>query len=60
MIFLPDTNACVKFLRERDEALVSRWLNEAPSLRLNAVIVTHNTTEFARVPGLKVEDWQTL
>lgn len=31
----------------------------AQALRLDAVIVTHNTAEFARVPGLKVEDWQT-
>lgn len=31
----------------------------AQALRLNAVVVTHNTAEFQRVPGLKVEDWQT-
>ena len=138
MIYLPDTNACVQFLRGRDEALVSRWLEEAPSLRLSAIVVaelhygvaklalmevpaaaktregrrveqlvgslpcerfteadavaygrlrarlerqgapvgpsdlliaaqalrlravlvTHNTAEFARVPDLKIEDWQ--
>lgn len=28
------------------------------ALALGAVFVTHNTTEFSRVPGLAVEDWQ--
>ncbi|HEU5081543.1 MAG TPA: PIN domain-containing protein [Opitutaceae bacterium] len=31
----------------------------AQALRLGAAIVTHNTSEFERVPGLAVEDWQT-
>jgi tRNA(fMet)-specific endonuclease VapC len=30
----------------------------AQALRLGAVIVTHNVTEFRRVPSLVVEDWQ--
>ncbi len=25
----------------------------------NLILVTHNTGEFLRIPGLKVEDWQT-
>ncbi len=29
----------------------------AHALALDAVLVTHNTAEFARVPGLQVEDW---
>jgi tRNA(fMet)-specific endonuclease VapC len=30
----------------------------AHSLSLGATVVTHNAKEFARVPGLKVENWQ--
>ena len=31
----------------------------AHALRLGATVVTHNLREFHRVPGLKVEDWQS-
>ena len=30
----------------------------AQALRLGATLVTHNTAEFRRVPGLGLEDWQ--
>jgi tRNA(fMet)-specific endonuclease VapC len=30
----------------------------AQALRLGATLITNNTSEFARVPGLTVEDWQ--
>ncbi len=29
----------------------------AQSLRLNVPLVTNNTSEFSRVPGLRLEDW---
>lgn len=30
----------------------------AQALRLGAVVITHNSSEFKRVPNLLVEDWQ--
>jgi tRNA(fMet)-specific endonuclease VapC len=132
MIFLPDTNACISLLRQRDDRLIARWksvkatnvvlcsiivyelrygaqrssdparehskldvfLNPFASLsfddqcaricaevradleRVGRVIgphdlqiaavalqhdltlVTHNTEEFSRVAGLKLDDWE--
>lgn len=31
----------------------------AIALANNLILVTHNTAEFSRVPGLKIEDWET-
>jgi len=31
----------------------------ATALAARLILVTHNTTEFSRVPGLTIEDWQT-
>jgi tRNA(fMet)-specific endonuclease VapC len=28
------------------------------ALRMGAILVTHNTSEFSRVPNLAIEDWQ--
>jgi tRNA(fMet)-specific endonuclease VapC len=32
----------------------------AIALAQNLTLVTHNTREFGRVPGLQIEDWQTI
>lgn len=31
----------------------------ATALAYDVTLVTHNTREFARIPGLKLEDWET-
>jgi tRNA(fMet)-specific endonuclease VapC len=31
----------------------------AIALNSSLTVVTHNTSEFSRVPGLRIEDWQT-
>jgi tRNA(fMet)-specific endonuclease VapC len=132
MIFLPDTNACITLLRQRDERLIARWKSvkatdvvlcsiivyelrygaprssdparehskldvflsafaslpfddecarlcaeiradlervgrvigphdlqiAAVALQHNLTLVTHNTQEFSRVAGLKLDDWE--
>ena len=132
MIFLPDTNACIALLRQRDERLIARWKSVRPTdialcsiviyelrhgaersrnpdqehakldfffspfvslpfddgcaqtcatiratleragqiigphdlqiasvaLHYDLILVTHNTQEFSRVKGLKLDDWQ--
>jgi tRNA(fMet)-specific endonuclease VapC len=30
----------------------------AVALANNLILITHNTSEFGRVPGLKIEDWE--
>ncbi len=32
----------------------------AQALRIDATVVTNNTSEFARIPGLVVENWQNI
>ena len=35
------------------------YLIASIALAGNLILVTNNTSEFARVPGLQIEDWQT-
>jgi tRNA(fMet)-specific endonuclease VapC len=93
MIYLPDSNVWVQFLRNRHALVVQRIRAHQPAeLRVCSVVkaelnygclrsakaaigpydlqiaaiartngftlVTHNTSEFGRVPGLLVEDWE--
>jgi tRNA(fMet)-specific endonuclease VapC len=132
MIFLPDTNACITLLRQRDDRLIARWKSiqatdivlcsiivyelrygaqrsldasrehskldlflspftslpfddqcaqrcaevraelesagrvigphdlqiAAVALQHQLTLVTHNTREFNRIPGLKLDDWE--
>jgi tRNA(fMet)-specific endonuclease VapC len=58
---LPQTEASLN----RFDALVARKLNvgkmdlriASVALELGAIVVTHNTRDFARVPGLLIADW---
>jgi len=66
-IYLPDTNACVRFLRGRDAALIDRWLEAAPALRLSAIVVAELHYGVARVanrpdaPGtFKTREWRRV
>lgn len=49
MIYLLDTDVCVSYLRGKNSAIIEARL----------ILVTHNTAEFSRVPGLQYKDWQT-
>ena len=55
MKFLPDTNACITLLRQKNANLVFRWRAKLPSDILICSVVVY---EFSRVPSLKVEDWE--
>ncbi len=68
MIFLLDTNILISWIKnhppqvaERIDALdpndgLAMWI-ACHALALGARLVSHNTREFARIDGLRLEDW---
>ncbi len=66
MIFLLDTNVCVRYLNGKSPNLRQKFQTVQPydlliasiALANNLILVTHNTSEFSRVSGLNLEDWE--
>jgi tRNA(fMet)-specific endonuclease VapC len=64
---LPFDNDAASFHAEVRQHLAKQGLPIGPhdlqiaaiALRNHLTVVTNNTSEFSRVPGLKLEDWQT-
>jgi tRNA(fMet)-specific endonuclease VapC len=44
--------------RQGTPSSANDMLIAAIALANNLILVTHNTAEFSRVPGLKIEDWE--
>ncbi len=65
MSYLLDTNAWIQYLNDRNSAAKGApigpndMLIAAIALANNLTVVTHNTREFSRVEGLRIEDWET-
>jgi predicted nucleic acid-binding protein len=63
MRYLLDTNAWIAAMRGTSKSIQQhdwpiRHHDRAIVRRHGLTLVTHNTHEFARVPGLLFEDWQ--
>jgi len=66
MIYLLDTNACIKFLNGSSEAILYKLeLTNPNDVALcsiakanNSIFITHNIREFRRVNGLTIKDWE--
>jgi predicted nucleic acid-binding protein len=65
MQYLLDTNTCIAAMRN-DPAVVQGQmigpydvLIAGHAIATGLALVTDNTTEFLRVPGLRVENWRT-
>ena len=58
MNYLPDTNACIRYWDKPASSVVTKF-KAAIALANGLTLVTHNTREFSRVPGLLLEDWET-
>ena len=63
MIYLLDTNTCIRYLNRRSDDIIRRMDAISPddasiALAYDLIVVTHNTREFSRVEGLRLEDWE--
>jgi len=55
-----DQFATIRHYLEKSGLMIGPYDAQIASIALthNCTLVTHNTTEFSRVPGLLIEDWQ--
>jgi tRNA(fMet)-specific endonuclease VapC len=59
MQYLLDTNTCIVLLESQGQMIGPYDVLLAGHAKATQLgLVTHNTAEFARVPGLPLEDWQ--
>jgi tRNA(fMet)-specific endonuclease VapC len=56
-----DIHAQVRVFLERRGQMIGHYDLQIAAIALskNLTLVTHNTNEFSRVPGLAIEDWET-
>jgi tRNA(fMet)-specific endonuclease VapC len=67
-VSVPFTDAAAEIFGRIRADLIARGVTLGPydlriaaiALAENLILVTHNTREFSRVPGLQIEDWQTI
>src|SRR6266536_1869205 len=66
-MFLPDTNACSRFLRGRDDTFVARWVQAAPTIQLSAIVfaelqygVAKLANDDTKTGELKLRQWRRV
>jgi predicted nucleic acid-binding protein len=52
MTFLPDTNTCISFLRQKTSRLIAHW----QSTKVTDIVLCSG--EFSRISALRLEDWE--
>jgi tRNA(fMet)-specific endonuclease VapC len=66
-LFLPDTNACSRFVRGQDETFVARWLDVGPMVRLSAIVyaelqfgVAKLANDETKTGEMKLRQWRRV